>query len=301
MSSQDITVPASAVILPQLRCKTGESPVWSVREQCFYWVDIPGRMLHRYAPSDGALQSWATPESFGCIALRAAPKALIAACETAIFKVDLGDDGHLTTTPFARYSLPVSPMRYNDGRCDRQGRFWTSTLHTAAQRQPAGELLRVDPDGQVHRSGIDGLYVANGIAFSPDGRTMYCSDTGANVRLIWAFDYDIDSGTPSKRRLFVDMNQHIGRPDGASVDADGCYWISAMDGGALLRFTPAGKLDRTVHLPINTPTMPCFGGADLGSLLVTTAFRDNPDDAEAGRTLLLTPGVRGLADAEFAG
>jgi sugar lactone lactonase YvrE len=297
--SKVIDVGAQAVVAPQVLSKTGESPVWSVREQAYYWVDIPGRALHRYAPDTGVVHSWATPQSFGCIALRNAPGALIAACETGIFTVLATPSAPLEVTPFAQFDLPLSPMRFNDGRCDRQGRFWTSTLHTAAERQPAGEVLRVERDGSVHRVGVDGLYVANGIAFSPDGRTMYVSDTNASVRCIWAFDYDTDSGTPHNRRLFADLHQYVGRPDGASVDADGCYWISAIDGGALLRFTPAGVLDTTVRLPIKTPTMPCFGGADLGTVLVTTALRDNPEDIHAGHVVAFRPGVYGLADAVF--
>lgn len=296
-----ITLTADAVFAPQLRSKTGESPVWSVLEQCFYWVDIPGRKIHRYTPATGHTQSWSTPESVGCIALRAARGALIAACESGIFKIDLAEEGTLAWQLFAQYELPRAPMRFNDGRCDRQGRFWTSTLHTASDRQAVGELLRVDADGSVNRCGVEGLLVANGIAFSPDGKTMYASDTAANVRLIWAFDYDIDSGTPSNRRVFVDMNQYQGRPDGAAVDVEGCYWISAIDAGCLLRFTPQGELDTTVHLPIKTPTMPAFGGEDLQTLLVTTALRENPEDVHAGCAVAFRAGVRGIAEAVFAG
>ncbi|MNG01981.1 L-arabinolactonase [compost metagenome] len=149
------------------------------------------------------------------------------------------------------------------------------------------------------RARLQGLTVANGMAFSPDGKTMYVSDSHPDVQLIWAFDYDIDSGTPHNRRVFVDMNQHPGRPDGATVDADGCYWICAIDAGQVLRFTPEGKLDRTLDLPVKKPTMCAFGGPQLDTLFVTSIRPqgiDLTDQPLAGGVFALNPGVKGLPE-----
>jgi sugar lactone lactonase YvrE len=143
--------------------------------------------------------------------------------------------------------------------------------------------------------------VPNGLAFSPDGGTMYLSDSHPSVQKIWAFDYDIDSGMPQRQRMFVDMNEHPGRPDGAAVDADGCYWICANDAGLIHRFTPEGKLDRSLAVPVKKPTMCTFGGPNLDTLFVTS-IRPAGDLSEqplAGGVFALRPGVCGLPEPLF--
>jgi sugar lactone lactonase YvrE len=132
---------------------------------------------------------------------------------------------------------------------------------------------------------------------------MYLSDSHPTVQSIWAFDYDTDSGTPSNRRLFVDMNAYPGRPDGAAVDADGCYWICGNDAGLIHRFTPAGKLDRSLAVPVKKPAMCSFGGAGLDTLFVTSIRPggdvDLSDQPLAGSVFALRPGVRGLPEPAF--
>jgi sugar lactone lactonase YvrE len=144
---------------------------------------------------------------------------------------------------------------------------------------------------------VSGLIVQNGLAWSPDGKTMYLSDSHASSRLIWAFDYDINSGTPSRRRVFADLHAYRGRPDGAAMDVDGCYWSCANDAGCLLRFTPAGKLDRVIELPLRKPSMCAFGGDRLETMIVTSISLNGPaDDAAAGLVLRLNPGVAGMPE-----
>lgn len=163
-----------------------------------------------------------------------------------------------------------------------------------------GKLYRYDGAG-LSAPLVDGLIVQNGLAWSPDGRTMYLSDSHPSSRLIWAFDYDPDSGTPSRRRVFADLNKHRGRPDGAAMDVDGCYWICANDAGCLLRFTPDGKLDRTIELPAKKPSMCAFGGADMKTMIVTSISLGAPQgDEGAGRIWTLNPGVAGMRDTPFA-
>jgi sugar lactone lactonase YvrE len=149
---------------------------------------------------------------------------------------------------------------------------------------------------------VSELVTQNGLAWSPDGRTMYLSDSHPSSRLIWAFDYDVEAGMPSNRRVFADLHQHVGRPDGAAVDAEGCYWICANDAGCLLRFTPDGKLDSRVNVPMLKPSMCAFGGDDLSTLLVTSIVSGKPEDAEwGGAVVMLRPGVQGVADTPFRG
>jgi sugar lactone lactonase YvrE len=219
--------------------------------------------------------------------------------ETGWFHLDPRDDGTVRSTPLASFPQPLPGMRFNDGRCDRQGRFRAGTmLMDMAAGRDAGALWALDAQGRPKLL-VDGLIVPNGMAFSPDGRTMYLSDSHPKVQTVWAFDYDVDSGLPSRRRVFVDMHQHPGRPDGAAVDADGCYWICGNDAGMVHRFTPEGRLDRSLALPVKKPAMCAFGGADLDTLYVTSirpAGTDLSDQPLAGGVFALRPGVRGLPE-----
>jgi len=289
-------------------CGVGESPVWSASEGAWYWTDIPRRRVWRLDAASGSTRSWSTPEMVGCLSPRASG-GLVAGMETGLFALTLGDDGNATARRLAAPAAGelTDGMRFNDGRCDRQGRFWAGTMFMdMAAARAVGRLYRFDGQG-LSKPLVSELLTQNGTAWSPDGRTMYLSDSHPARRLIWAFDYDIDSGTPSNRRVFVDMNRHPGRPDGASVDADGCYWTAANDAGLLLRFTPAGILDRQIALPMAKPSMCSFGGPNLDTMLVTTIDPGNgagngagADKGWAGSVVLVRPGVRGVADAPFA-
>jgi sugar lactone lactonase YvrE len=285
-------------------CKVGESPVWHAAQNAWYWTDIPARTVWRLDAAGGSATSWALPEMVACIAPRAAG-GLVAGMESGVFRLDLKAGG---TVVAERMDSPApaeltTGMRFNDGRCDRQGRFWSGTMFMdMAAARADGHLYRLDGSG-LSQPVVSSLLTQNGLAWSPDGRTMYLSDSHPRRQLVWAFDYDIDDGLPSGQRLFIDMNLHPGRPDGATVDADGCYWTAANDAGLLLRFTPEGKLDRRIALPMAKPSMPCFGGAGLDTLLVTSIDPTpgaNPPDGWAGATVMLRPGVRGLPETPFA-
>jgi sugar lactone lactonase YvrE len=283
---------------------TGESPVWSATEQAWYWVDIPARLVWRLDHASGQARSWQAPEMVACIAPDARG-GLVAGMETGIFRLSPGADGILAAELLA---APLdgelgAGMRFNDGKCDRQGRFWSGTMFMdMAAKQAVGRLYRYDASG-LSGPVVSELLTQNGLAWSPDGRTMYLSDSHPARQLVWAFDYDVIDGVPSRQRLFVDMNRHPGRPDGATVDADGCYWTAANDAGRLLRFTPDGRLDREIVLPMSKPSMPCFGGPDLDTLLVTSINAAAPGEQTpsdlAGAVLLVRPGVRGLAETAF--
>ena len=284
-----------------LTCTVGESPLWSAGDAAWYWVDIPARRIWRLDDASGALRHWNTAEMTACIALKESG-GLIAGMESGIYSLALGEAQLASATLLAAPpALELGAgMRFNDGRCDRQGRFWAGTMFMdMAAARADGRLYRYDAHG-LSQPVISELLTQNGLAWSPDGRTMYLSDSHPARRLVWAFDYDIETGTPSKQRVFVDMNQHPGRPDGAAVDADGCYWICGNDAGCVLRFTPEGKLDRRIDVPMLKPAMCSFGGADLDTLIVTSIVSGKPEDsAWGGAVVLLRPGVKGLAEARF--
>lgn len=287
-------------------CAVGESPAWSAPENAWYWVDIPARRLWRLDAASGAVASFTAPEMVACVAPTAG-SGLVAGMESGIFALRLTADGAADATLLAAPPTLGPGRRFNDGRCDRQGRFWSGTMcMDMGAARADGLLYRYDAARGLSAPQVDGLVTQNGLAWSPDGRTMYLSDSHPSRQLIWAFDYDTVEGVPHNRRLFVDMNAYPGRPDGATVDADGCYWIAANDAGRLLRFTPDGQLDRELALPMAKPSMCCFGGAALDTLLVTSidpsaAGGGAPQGGWAGATLLLRPGVTGIPETPFGG
>ena len=293
----------TAELILDARNATGESPVWSTTEQALYWVDIPAKRLHRWSPADGKEQSWQASQMLACIA-QTGNGNWIAAMENGLFAITPHADGSLNSRLLASVTHALPGMRFNDGRCDRQGRFWAGTMLLDMQQGAhVGALYRHDGEGHLHLQ-QDGMIVPNGLAFSPDGMRMYLSDSHPNVQKVWAFDYDTDNGTPHNKRLFVDMRGYPGRPDGAAIDQDGCYWICGNDAGQVHRFTPDGRLDRSLSVPVKKPAMCAFGGANLDTLYVTSirpAGIDLGDQPLAGGVFALNPGTKGLEEPAYRG
>lgn len=285
--------------LTDASAQLGESPVWCVRDQVLWWVDIKGRAVHRYDPSSGKDQQWPVPGEPGCLALRASGGLVLAMGQGFVaFDPVTG-----VTTSLAQ--LPDEPEgnRLNDGRSDRAGRFWAGSMRDPpAPPAKPGRLFRLGADHRVV-STVDQLIVSNGLAFSPDDRTAYLSDSHVSVRTIWAYDFDLADGHLSNRRVFIDTNGMPGRPDGGAVDADGCYWSAATDGWELVRYTPAGTVDRRISLPIQKPTMPAFGGADLRTIFVTSIGigMDRAQQPLAGGLFAVDAGVQGLPEPRYGG
>ena len=293
-----------AELIVDARNAVGESPVWVPEENALYWVDIPSGGLQCWNARTGLLKGWETPEMLACIA-RHRDGGWVAGMESGFFRLHPHDDGSLDSELCASVEHSRTDMRLNDGRCDRQGRFWAGSMVLNMGANAAeGRLYRYEA-GQSSpvEAQLSGFIVPNGLGFSPDGRTMYLSDSHPLVQQIWAFDYDIDNGTPSNRRLFVDMMPLAGRPDGAAVDAEGCYWICANDAGLIHRFTPDGRLDRSLTVPVKKPTMCAFGGSRLDTLFVTSIRLGDDTDPQslAGGVFALDPGVKGLAEPAFGG
>ena len=254
----------------------GESPLWHPREQALYWCDIPGHRLNRFDPRSGALSRWQFETDLGSIA-PTLDGGMLLAMRDGLWRLDFasGERRRLAEPPY-----DPKLERFNDGKCDPQGRFWVGTIYEPRDAQKAS--LHCWSGGKlVQRAGQ--VTVANGLAWSPDGRTMYWTDTKAHT--IYAFDFEPASGELSGQRVFArfplkqdgqPLDDYGGRPDGAAVDAEGCYWVAMFEGQRLLRLSPAGEVLREVVLPVRCATMPCFGGPDLKTIYITTSREKRP-------------------------
>ena len=294
-----------AHILTNSRDRVGECPVWSVAEQALYWVDIEGCILHRLDWASQTQKSWHTPERVGCIALTdrpGEPRTLVAAMESGIFLLKLGEGVDVDAKLLAAVKHPLPSMRFNDGRCDAEGRFWASTMcMDMSLAASVGAVYCLDEAG-LSEPKISRLVTPNGMGFSPDGAAYYLSDSHPTVQKIWVFDRDATTGALAHQRLFVDMLFLPGRPDGAAVDADGCYWICANDAGLVHQFSPQGELLKSVSVPVSKPAMCAFGGPNLDVLFVTSILPGGvlPEHAGLnGAVFALEVGVRGLPEPVF--
>lgn len=243
----------------------GETPLWCVRAQKLWWLDIEQPKLQSFDPATGrhTVQAFETPW---------------------LGSQALGDDGSqllalglalLRRAPGADVLVPLATIeqgldnRLNDGRVDARGRLWIGTMDNQLHR-PQGALYRVDPDGAVHRI-LGDVIVSNGICFSPDNRVLYFTDTRRH--LSWRFAFDVDEGRVHDQQVFADHRGSGDRPDGACVDVDGCIWTAFFAGGRIVRYRPDGEIDLVLPLPVSNPTCVCFGGSDLRTLYITTATK----------------------------
>lgn len=249
----------------------GESPFWHAAENRLYWVDIEGRKIHRTDPATGADEVMEVAEQVGCIAPRV-NGGLVAALENGCALID---SWGAAPCPFGPAVLADKPeQRFNDGRVDVAGRLWVGSL-TSDKANPTAALYRLDPDGSLTEV-FGGITTSNGAAFSPDGRTFYHADTPTHA--IRAYDVDPATGTLGEGRIFHQFEIGNGRPDGAAVDAEGCYWSALWDGWRVVRLSPTGELLQTVEMPVQRPTMITFGGADLKTAFVTSAGKNLTDE-----------------------
>jgi len=279
----------------------GEGAVWDSIGRRLWWVDIAAPALHRFDPATGADEVWAMPSAIGCVAPRQGGGAVLG-LEAGWCGFD-PETGGITVLDATAPGL--DSHRFNDGCVDPAGRFWAGTMPKAGPRDAVageagdGTLFRLDAD-RTCTAMLDGLYIQNGLAFAPDGRTMYLSDSHPAVRTIWAFDFELSEGRFANRRVFFDTNQVPGRPDGAAMDADGCYWMAGVDGWQVLRITPEGRVDRTIAVPVQKPTCLAFGGRDgetlfitsMGPGLITAGTEDR--QPQAGGLFACAPGVAGF-------
>jgi sugar lactone lactonase YvrE len=277
----------------------GECPRWHSAERALYWVDIYEPSLNKFDPASGENRKWMMPERIGCFGFRKAG-GIIAGMQSGIAFVDLEPEVRVKRVFDLEPDNPES--RFNDGRCDPGGRFWAGSIVESLDKR-VGVLYRFDPDGRCHRM-VDNLICPNGMAFSPDGRTLYHSDSRQDY--VFAWDFDVKTGAIQNQRVFLAMDMTEGRPDGAAVDEQGYYWICHVNGWRVARYSPEGRIDRVIGLPVQRPTMCAFGGPNLDTLYITSAMYPLTETALAkqplaGSLFAIDVGVRGQAEPFFAG
>ncbi len=276
----------------------GEGPVWIGAERVLLWLDIKGQRVFRLDPSTGAARSWGLSDRVGAIIPRAQGGYVLLA-KRGVYTGEFPFDA-LERVCHPDGDLPDN--RFNDAKCDPSGRLWAGSMDDNEQ-QASGRLYRFDSLASPVRV-RSGVNLSNGLGWSPDGRTMYFVETLRHA--IWAHDYDLASGEAGAARVFAEVPLSEGYPDGMCVDADGCVWLAHWGGARLTRFTPAGKVDRVVRLPVPQVASCAFGGPALDTLYVTTAAVGLDGKALAaaplsGSVFAFRPGVKGVPVAAFRG
>jgi D-xylonolactonase len=281
--------------IADVRAVLGEGPIWVEREQALYWVDIPEKRIFRWSEAGGC-RSFDVPLHV-CSLVPSQNGRFVGAGYDGF--LDLDPVGEIADLGDPEPELPGN--RFNDGKVDRQGRFWAGTMDRF-EREASGSLYRFDPDRSWTK--IDtGYRVTNGPAFSLNGRTMYHTDSA--LQLVYAFDLAED-GSASNRRVFARFGEGEGYPDGMTVDAEDCLWIAFWDGWCVRRLSPEGERLEEIKVPVQRPTSCAFGGAELDRLFVTSASRGlTPGELamqpNAGGLFITVPGAKGVAETLFAG
>jgi sugar lactone lactonase YvrE len=285
-------------LIETLRVKNelGEGVIWDAAGAAVWWTDIQGSTLYRYSLQDKKLEQWATPERLGSFALVANSDKLICgfASGFAYFNPVKGAIQWLS-----KIEQDNPGTRLNDGRADRQGRFWAGSMVEVGE-QGAGALYSIDHQLRVS-SQISGLTISNGLCWSPDGKLMYHTDTPS--RSIYRYDFDTVSGAISNQSLLVRTEKGC-FPDGATVDAQGYIWSAQWGASRVARYNPEGETDFILPLPVSQPTCVAFGGSDLNSLFVTSAYEGLDAEAratqpEAGNLFIFETDIKGIADPQF--
>ncbi len=274
----------------------GESPMWDVASRTLFWVDIRAPALKRFDPSSGVTTQWALPELIGAVILKS-PDEVLVCLQSGVYAFNLDTKA---LTPLVKPEPPALNNRLNDSKCDRSGRLWVGTMRDYGLAI-SGSLYRIEKNFTCTRV-LSDIRVPNALCWSPDDRTMYFTDTGdGNIR---AYRYDLTTGEMGDMRILLAADAVPGRPDGATIDADGCVWTARYEGHCVARVTPDGRVDRVVEIPATRVTACAFGGPDLKTLYVTTARQKlTPEQLEqeplAGCVFAIQTDVGGLPEPHF--
>jgi sugar lactone lactonase YvrE len=268
----------------------GEGPFWDPATQRLYWFDIRNRQLFALTPRDGQVRDWRLTNRASAGAPFADGSGLLISAEDGLWRFDPATGVRAQADAQPRFD---AGFRSNDGKADQAGGFWWSTMDDDGGKRP-GNVYRFD--GQANQAMINGVHIANSLAFSPDGRTGYVSDSA--IRTIWRFEFNPENNTIGERHLFAEVPD--ASPDGAAMDAEGFLWVAMWGGGRVDRFGPDGRVERSLPMPVEQPSACAFGGADLDTLYVTSAWDGLSDQArtaqpQAGGLFAAKVDVRGLA------
>ncbi|HVY18562.1 MAG TPA: SMP-30/gluconolactonase/LRE family protein [Bauldia sp.] len=286
--------------LNDVRCELGEGPAWDERANALYQADIINRTIYRFGANGAVEGKWTFPSPVGSLGLTESGKLVVALRHT----VGIFDPANGNWRAIAEIETEKGDdTRLNDGKVGPDGAFWVGSMDDRPTRPRAGlgSLYRVTADGKVEKK-RDGLQVSNGLAFSPDGKTMFHSDSSGG----WLDRWDLDpaTGRVSNQKRIVDFAPGVGSPDGGATDADGNYWSAGITAQCLNKFAPDGRLLEKHPVPVFAPTMPCFGGKDLRTLYLTSLRVGRPADQLAkypltGITLVGAAPVAGSPVSRF--
>jgi sugar lactone lactonase YvrE len=289
-----------AVLALRADAIVGESPVWSASENLLYWVDITRGVIHRYHPSSGLDDKFKVPQPVSALALREKGGLVLALRDGfAFFNTT---NGGLEMIGDPEENLPDN--RFNDAKCDPQGRFWGGTMSNKRWDEPSGSLYRLDPDLKVVKMRGE-VVCSNGMGWSPDGKTMYHTESFRYA--IYAYDFDPSSGDISNRRVFATVDPKIGGfPDGLTVDQDGFVWSVLNSVAKVVRYNPRGVIVAEIEVPVPRPCGCTFGGEHFDRLYITTARETLTDETLreiplCGSVFVVEPGVKGFPEPHFRG
>lgn len=243
------------------RARLGEGPVWDADRQQLFWVDVYNHRVHRFTPATGENGYFDVGDMVSAIVLTSRDRLLMALADRlAWLDLPTGE-----VAPVRQVEFPYPNTRFNDGKCDAQGRFWIGSISEAVGQ---AELYRYDPDGhwQVMETG---LTISNGLGWSPDGSTFYLTDSARHQ--IYAYDFEAETGSIYDRRVLVDLSSEGVEPDGLTIDQQGNIWSALWNGWCVACFNPAGEEIGRIQLPVQRPTSVTFGGPNLADLYITSA------------------------------
>ncbi len=277
----------------------GEGPVWSERRQALFWVDILGKKLHCYTPRGSGARSWSFDQEISAVAERKDHNSLIVALRHHFAFFD-PESGEIEVIADVESSRPGN--RFNDGKCDRAGRFWAGSMDFNGQ-QASGALYSIDAEHRCAKH-VDGFAITNGPTWSLDGRTLYFTNTA--TRRIFAFDFDPVAGTLSNQRLWLKLEGDQGSPDGMTTDAAGNIWIAHWGAGCVTCHSPDGEELARIDVPASNTTSCAFGGPDLRTLYITSATVELDEaqraaQPQAGGLFEIELDVQGLPASLYAG
>ena len=280
----------------------GESPVWHPGQQRLYWIDIQGKKIHRFDPRTRQNESFSLPEIVTCIQLCSTGGLVLTLKKNFAFFDPTAQ--HVEKLQGVEGDLPDN--RFNDGKCDPQGRFWAGTMDAKQWDKPSGNLYRMERNLEVTKMQSQ-VICSNGSGWSPDGRTMYYTESFRYA--IFAYDFDAANGTIENRRVFAEISDEDrkagGFPDGMTVDAEGFIWSNQVGVGKIVRYDPQGKIERIVEMPVPRATDCTFGGENLETLFITSARETmTPEQLEkaplSGSLFAVETGIKGLLSTPFA-